>query len=105
MKRTRAALLIGLLSLGLSHLAFAQFTTVTGTVVDPNGIPYAFGTISPSLVIPSGSGSPTLNGASYTPPSQPVGLNATGSFTLNLADNGVLLPASTKWNFTVCSAV
>jgi hypothetical protein len=81
-------------------LSFAQFTTVTGTVVDPNGIPYANGTIVPTL---STSASPTLNGGPYTPPSQPVGLDINGKFTLQLADNTVLLPASTKWNFTVCS--
>jgi hypothetical protein len=86
----------------LTELAAAQFTTVTGTVVDPNGIPYANGTISATLVT---SASPTLNGLAYTPPTQPAGLSLAGSFTLQLADNTVLLPANTKWNFTVCSAV
>jgi len=81
-------------------LSFAQFTTVTGTVIDPNGLPYAGGTIAPTLVT---SASPTLNGLPYTPPSQPAGLDANGKFTMQLADNTVLLPASTKWNFTVCS--
>jgi hypothetical protein len=97
-------LLIGYAGLiPITQAAAAQFTTVTGTVVDPNGIPYAGGTISPILVVPSGAGSPTLNGLAYTPPSQPTGLDPTGSFTLNLADNTVLLPAATKWNFQVCS--
>ena len=84
--------------------AFAQFTTVTGTVIDPNGVPYALGTIQPTLVIPSGAGSPTLNGQPYSPPSQPVGLDKSGSFSFNVADNTILLPAGTKWNFQVCSA-
>jgi hypothetical protein len=84
--------------------AFAQFTTVTGTVIDPNGVPYAGGTITPTLVIPSGAGSPTLNGGPYTPPTQATGLDQTGSFTLNVADNTVLQPGGTKWNFLVCSA-
>lgn len=82
--------------------ALAQFTTVTGTVIDPNGVPYALGTISPTLV---SSASPTLNGLAYSPPTQPVGLDKNGSFSFNLADNAQLLPASSKWNFTVCSAV
>jgi hypothetical protein len=86
----------------LTELAAAQFTTVTGTVTDPNGLPYAFGTIVPTLVT---SASPTLNGFVYTPPTQPVGLDGTGSFTMQLADNTVLLPAATKWNFLVCSAI
>jgi hypothetical protein len=85
----------------LTPAAAAQFTTVTGTVVDPNSLPYANGTISATLV---SSASPTLNGFAYTPPTQPTGLSTAGKFTLNLADNTVLLPAGTKWNFTVCSA-
>jgi len=86
----------------LGQAAAAQFTTVTGTVVDPNGLPYSFGTIVPTLVT---SASPTLNGFPYTPPTQPIGLDSTGSFTMQLGDNTVLLPAATKWNFLVCSAV
>lgn len=90
----------GIFPLGLT--AAAQFTTVSGTVVDPNGLPYANGTIVAVLVT---SASPTLNGLAYTPPTQPVGLNLAGSFVMQLADNNVLLPAATKWNFTVCSAI
>lgn len=88
----------------LAELAAAQFTTVTGTVTDPNGLPYAFGTISAGLVLPGGT-SPTLNGLPYTPPSQPTGLDANGNFTVQLADNTVLLPAATKWTFLICSAL
>lgn len=85
----------------LSSAAWAQFTTVAGTVTDPNGLPYAGGTIAPVLV---SSGSPTLNGLAYTPPSQPVGLNSAGSFTMRLADNTLLSPAASTWTFTVCSS-
>jgi len=84
--------------------AFAQFTTVTGTVIDPHSVPYALGTITPLLVVPSGAGTPTLNGQPYSPPYQAVGLDKNGTFSFNVADNTVLLPAGTKWNFTVCSA-
>ena len=87
----------------LTNLAAAQFTTVSGTVIDPNGVAYANGTIVSVLILPGGT-SPTLSGLPYTPPTQPVGLDSTGSFTIQLADNNVLLPAATKWNFTVCSA-
>jgi len=90
--------------LPLTQLAAAQFTTVTGTVVDPNGTPYAFGTISATLVLPGGT-SPTLGGLPYTPPTQPTGLDKNGSFTLQLADNTQLQPGGTQWNFTVCSAL
>jgi len=87
----------------LSEAAAAQFTTVTATVVDPNGIAYAGGTVSAILVVPSGAGSPTLSGFAYTPPTQPTGLSPAGFFTISLADTTVLLPAGSKWNFTVCS--
>jgi hypothetical protein len=86
----------------ISTAALAQFTTVTGTVVDPNGLAYAFATITPLLVLP-GNVSPTLNGQTYLPPTQPTGLSITGFFTMRLADNTVLLPGGTTWNFTVCS--
>jgi hypothetical protein len=83
-------------------LSFAQFTTVTGTVTDPNGLAYANGTISAGLVLPGGT-SPTLNGGGYTPPSQPTGLDGSGKFTMRLADNTVLLPGGTQWTFLICS--
>lgn len=88
--------------LPLTPMAAAQFTTVTGTVIDPNSLPYAGGTISATLVT---SASPTLNGLAYTPPTQPTGLNQAGFFTIRLADNTVLLPAATQWKFIVCSAI
>src|ERR1051326_4083934 len=81
--------------------AVAQFTTVTGTVVDPNGIPYSSGTIVPTLV---SSSSPTLNGLPYSPPAGPVGPDTTGSFTMNLANQASLSPGGTTWSFNVCSA-
>jgi hypothetical protein len=81
--------------------ALAQFTTVSGTVTDPNGLPYANGTISPALVI---SGSPTLGGFAYTPPTQPTGLSTAGSFTMRLADNTQLSPGGSTWSFTVSCA-
>jgi hypothetical protein len=81
--------------------ALGQFTTVTGTITDPNGLAYAFGTISPALV---SSASPTLNGFAYTPPNLPTGLNSAGSFTMRLADNTQLSPGGSTWNFTVSCA-
>jgi hypothetical protein len=97
--------LTGLVALILSFslTAAAQFTLVTGTVVDPNSLPYSNGTIQSLLVLP-GNVSPTLNGQSYLQPSQASGLDSIGHFAVRLADNNILLPAGTKWNFTVCSA-
>lgn len=78
--------------------AHAQYTLVTGTITDPNGLPYANGTIS-AQIIPNG-GSPTLNGQSFTS-STGSGLSTVGGFTMTLADNNVVLPSGTQWQFTV----
>jgi hypothetical protein len=98
----KRVLSLGILPFFLLGSALAQFTTVTGTVIDPHGVPYALGTITPLIV---SSGTPTLNGQPYFPPTQAVGLDKTGTFSFNIADNTQLQPAGTKWNFTVCSAV
>ena len=80
----------------ITLLAAAQFTAVTGTIVDPNGLPYANGTIAPIL---STSGTPvfTSTNNAYTPPTQPIGLSTTGSFVMQLADNTQLSPGGTGW--------
>jgi len=98
----RLALILALLL--SSSLSWAQFTAVSGTVVDPNGLPYAYGTITPVLVT---SGTPifTASNQPYTPPTQSTGLYSNGSFLVQLADNTTLSPGGTQWNFTVCSAV
>lgn len=85
----------------LTPAAAAQFTTVTGTVIDPNGVPYANGTITATLIT---SASPTLSGLPYTPPTQQVGLSSAGAFVMQLADNTQLSPGGTQWTFKVCSA-
>jgi len=99
MKRISA---LALLLLFCPVLALAQFTTVSGTVTDPNGLPYAFGAITPSLI---SAGTPifTATGQPYSPPSQSVGLDINGSFVMQLADNTALTPGGTQWNFQVCS--
>lgn len=85
----------------LAGSAAAQFTVVTGTVTDPNGLAYANGTIVSTLVT---SASPTLSGLPYSPPSGATQLDGSGKFTIRLGDNSVLLPASTQWTFLICSS-
>jgi hypothetical protein len=84
--------------------AFAQFTTVTGTVTDPNGVAYAFGTVAP-VIVASTTPTFTSTGGPYFQPTQATGLDINGKFTVRLADNTQLSPASTKWQFTVCSGI
>ena len=93
-------LVLTLLLLALALPAAAQFTLVSGQITDPNGLLYAYGTISPTLV---SSSSPTLGGLPYTPPVGAVNLDSTGKFTMQLANQASLSPGGTTWNFHVCS--
>jgi hypothetical protein len=92
------------LSVLLAGSAAAQFTLVTGTVTDPNGVPYALGTIVPTLVT-SGTPKFAATGTLYFPPNQASGLDGNGHFLVQLADNTFLSPGGTQWNFKVCSAI
>jgi hypothetical protein len=91
-----------------SSSALAQnITTVTGTVADPNGLPYSNGSIQVQL-IPIGttpSIPPPCNGQSANPCQVATfysgTLDVNGSFTMNLASNAALTPGGTQWQFTV----
>src|SRR5271166_2198144 len=86
----------------LSTSALAQFTVVTGTVTDPNGVPYANGTVSAQLI--TAGVTPTLNGQSFSMTAGPTPLSSAGSFVMQLVSNAAMVPATLKWKFTVCSA-
>jgi hypothetical protein len=76
------------------------FTTVSGAIVDPNGIPWAGGTISAQLITQGGT-TPTLNGQPFTSTTASGLLGPGGTFTMRLGDNGVIVPGTTTWQFTV----
>lgn len=97
MKRLLSILVLLLLLCGP---ALAQFTLVTGTVTDPNGLAYANGTISAQLV--TAGTSPTLNNLSFSMFGS-AGLDLSGRFTMRLADSAVMSP-NLQWQFTGCSA-
>jgi len=102
-KKLRILILASGFWLLTSFSAFAQFTQVTGTITDPNGVPYTGiggGSIAATLIVP-GNQSPTLNGASIAGVMSPVGLDSNGHFAIQLADNNVILPAGTQWQFQV----
>lgn len=96
MRRLFAAIAL----LVLTPAAWAQFTTVSGTVIDPNGVPYAFGTITATL--PTNGVTPLINGNQFSG-SGSAGLDRNGSFTMQLADNSLMVPNTLQWVFTVCS--
>ena len=78
------------------------FTTVSGAIVDPNGIPWTGGTISAQFITPGGT-TPTLNGQPFTSTTASGLLGPGGTFTMRLGDNGVIAcptsPCGT-WQFT-----
>jgi hypothetical protein len=76
-----------------------NITTVSATVLDPNGIPYAGGTVTFLLVNSSGVASfastPILGagGGTISGVAGPFTLSAAGVLSANLPSNAVILPA------------
>lgn len=106
MKRILHFLIFAVLFFGGARVTNAQTqTTVTATVTDPNGIPYAGGTVK-AQINPPGPPSPcVVTGGNCVPIQGTVGpqpLDFTGSFTMNLYPNASITPAATNWIFTVC---
>jgi len=98
------ALLAVLACLAAPRPAAAQtYTVVSGTITDPNGQPYAGGTLQIGI---SASATPTLTPcttAATCPVMLPgqVTLSPTGSFTMGLYANASILPASSTYTFLV----
>ncbi|MGH8863093.1 MAG: hypothetical protein ACREVZ_00350 [Burkholderiales bacterium] len=93
---------------------------MSATVTDPNGIPYANGTVKAQLVLAGAgvTGQPTVTNSNAqqcasagkgSAPCQiefpgtvgPFLMDQNGSFTVALQDNALVTPASTQWLFTV----
>ena len=81
--------------------ARAQFTTVTATVKDTNGIPYAAGTMN-AILVPSAPGGFRLSGQPYSGRVGPATLDSTGNFIANFGDVTLITP-SAQWQITVDS--
>jgi hypothetical protein len=82
--------------------ARAQYTTVTATVHDPNGIPYANGLMS-AVLVPASPGRWTLNGPPYLGQIGLTNLDTTGTFSATFGDNNVILPGGSQWLITIFS--
>lgn len=95
-----AAFLASCLLLSAWPAAAQTQTAVSATITDPSGIPYANGTFSIQL-IPTGN-NPSVGGAAIQGAFN-GSLSATGSFSASLWPNGSITPASTQWQFTICS--
>lgn len=102
-KSVLKSLLISVALFLCASVAHSQtITAVSGTVVDPAGIPYAGATISAKVIPPSGGASPYVT-ATKGPLIAPITatLNSAGTFLLRLPANASITPASTHWQFTV----
>lgn len=98
-----ALVLAGAFLFALPQSARAQFTTVTATVTDPNGIPYAGGVMN-AILVPGASGGYTLGGQPYAGRVGPVTLDSTGKFTAQFGDVTLISPGSPQWQITIDSA-
>lgn len=102
-----------LLLLSIPMVGWSQTTTtVSGTITDPNGIPYKNGTYYISLVDSNGldlSNTPiNVGGAQITVPPVSGLLSSSGAFSVGLYANGtIFVPSGTgtgsKWKFYICS--
>lgn len=98
-------LLLGLLA-ALAIPAFPQTqTVVTGTVTDPNGIPYANGTMK-ATIQPVPPGSPCVVIGGNCQPIQgtvgPISMNSSGFFSTNLWANSLIQPSGSQWSIQIC---
>lgn len=87
--------------LALAAPARAQYTIISGTVIDPDGFHYSNGSIT-AIVIPASTGPWKLAGFPYGGYFAPTALDANGSFSARIADNNQITPSGTQWLFTVC---
>lgn len=96
---------VGLL-LALALPAMAQnYTSVTATVLDPNGLPYANGTATFVLGPLPFASTPALPTTPPTPVSGtigPIGLSSSGVLAAIIPSNAQITPGSTQWTITVC---
>jgi hypothetical protein len=103
--KVRKFLYLLLFSLALPVLAGAQctFSTVSGTVTDPSGIPYVNGSVSLNLA-PNPPGNISCGGQSVQGHIGPVQLDSTGSFAFQVPENTAITPSGTQWTFTVAES-
>lgn len=106
MRRRLLGILVLMLAAALPAAA-QNSTLVSGTITDPNGLPYSFAQVQAQL-IPIG-GTPTVpppcnNQAAVgcvVPAFLPTQTDVNGSFSMTMASNAALNPSGTHWQFTV----
>jgi hypothetical protein len=84
-------------------LSAQTITTVTGTILDPQGIAFEGGQVTINVVSPSGGVTPTVT-ATGVPLIAPlvVSLSPTGTFSVGVVANASISPASTTYTIRAC---
>lgn len=77
-----------------------NFTSVSMTVTDPNGLPYSFAVVS-AVLTPASPGGYTLGGFPYSGFLPATALDVTGSVTVNMGSNAAILPGGSQWTFSI----
>ena len=107
MRFVKFSIFLAFLAASFSALAQVSYVPITGTVVDPNGHPFANAAISATLVDKYGNpvtSAKTPNGSLYNGAAGPgsVSLDASGFFSLGLVPNGILSnPSGTQWRINI----
>jgi hypothetical protein len=106
MKRLSLAIILFFLA-ALGAQAQSGFTTVTATVLDPTGVPYA-GCHGNASFVPSPSATtfPTIGGSTFPTTAVIAACDSFGTFTLILADNNQVIdghtsPPASQWQFNI----
>lgn len=106
MKRSILAIVAVLLA-AVGVRAQSGFTTVSATVLDPTGVPYAGCSGNASFVpSPSATTFPTIGGSTFPTTAVIAACDSFGAFTLVLADNNQVVdghtsPPASQWRFTI----
>jgi hypothetical protein len=110
LRLSASTLLLPLLLLLLASPLYAQYTTISGQILDPSGNPYANASYSISFVVPTQPGGaplPSFSGTSQIISPTVYSGQVTDSFgnlnSIQLPDNGQITPSGTQWKFSVCA--
>jgi hypothetical protein len=101
----KSVVLLAALALAAAGARAQTITAVTGTIADPNGIPYANGQVTITIA-PPGVTSPFIT-ATNSPILFPItaSTNASGFFSVQLVANASITPAATQYTFRICAPV
>lgn len=83
--------------------ALAQFTVVSGTVTDSNGLPYSQASVTVTLSLPTGSLGAYLNGAQIAGTVNGGKTDNNGAFLLRLGDNTLIQCANAQGQLVACA--